>query len=221
MGWRKNSIPNVIRNKAYVVFIPPPTPELVFITPTDLRKRYGDFDSSIFEKWQNQKLIRKLRDGLYLNESFKIECEVDQFMLANTLRKPSYISLLSALSYYSLIPEYVVERISVTTQSSESITLNGSRFRYHTIHSAMFWGYEKVPWRGLTYDIAYPEKALIDLAYLEPQFSDRYWIEEMRFDWEGIVEDLDWKRMQSFIDLTKSAAIQARINLLRDIFIES
>lgn len=194
-----------------------PTDDQVFITPADLRKRYGNYGPNIFKSWQDKDLVRKLRNGMYVNATFKTETRVDKYMIANEIYAPSYVSLYSALSYYSLIPEHVIEVISVSTKKTKYLFQDGSRYRFHTIKPELFWGYENVPWRGSYYSIAYPEKALLDLAYLEPLFSDSGWIEEMRFDRWGIKEDIDWDRLILFAHQFKSEIVMQRIGLLLEI----
>ena len=198
--------------------VPPPEDDQVFITPASLRKRYGNFSPNLFKSWQDRDLVRKLRNGLYVNNAFEVRTRVDKFAIANELYTPSYVSLHTALSYYGLIPEYVIEVISVSTKKTKHLVQDGTRYRYHTIKPELFWGYENVPWRGTMYSVAYPEKALLDLAYLEPQFSDRDWVEEMRFDRWGIMEDLNWDRMMIFSHLMKSEVVMQRITVLLDLF---
>lgn len=197
---------------------PVPDDDQIFITPADIRKRYGNFSPNIFKHWQDHDLARKLRNGLYLNDAFEVKTTVDQYMIANELYEPSYVSLHSALNYYGLIPEFVIEIISVTTKKTKFVQRGHTRYRYHTIKPELFWGYESVPWHGGYYNIAYPEKALLDLAYLEPLFSDRDWIEEMRFDPWGIKEDLNWDRMMLFAYQMKSEVVMKRIALLLEVF---
>ena len=198
--------------------VPPPADDQVFITPASLRKRYGNFSPNLFKSWQDRDLVRKLRNGLYLNDSFEVYAEPDQYIIANKMYAPSYISLHTALNYYGLIPEYAVEVISISTKKTTLLQRSGTRYRYHTVKPELFWGYENVPWHGEYYSIAYPEKALLDLAYLEPQFSDRSWIEEMRFDRWGIMEDLNWDRMMLFSHMMKSEVVMQRIALLLELF---
>ncbi len=87
----------------------------IFITPADLRKRYGDFDPAIFTRWQEEGKVDKIRDGLYLSGEFELRGDLDRFVIAEELYSPSYISLHSALRYYNFIPETVYQVTSVTS----------------------------------------------------------------------------------------------------------
>lgn len=186
--------------------------EKVFIRPEEYRLRYPDkVDPNIYKRWSDQGLIRKLRNGLYLNNSWKESCEVDRFVVANNLYEPSYVSLYTALYYYALIPELVVEVESITTRKTKSFELDGRRYKYRKIRPDMFFGMTTVPWNESTYTVAEPEKAILDLVYLEPRFDDRDWIEELRLDPFGIKEDLNWDKMFLYAHRIDSKVVNHRI----------
>ena len=187
----------------------------VFITPSLLRVRYGgDFDPNIFKRWQDGNQIIKIRNGLYLNKGYDIRSEVDEYCISNKLYEPSYISTYSALHYYSLIPEQVYETIAVTTRKTKRFTVRDNRYVFHHLKPELFFGYEVIPWREHAYLIASPEKALLDLAYLEPRFSEPEWLEEMRFDEDGLKNDVDWQLMYYYAFKMKSQAVTNRIATL-------
>jgi len=190
----------------------------VFITPNLLKLRYIDYDPNVFKRWQDDHKIIKLRNGLYLNRAFEIESRVDKFMVANRMYEPSYVSLYTALHYYSLIPEHVVEINSISTRKTKHFEFGINRLTYQKVKPELFFGYEEVPWRGGTYRIAYPEKAILDLAYLEPNFSDPDWLESMRFDYFGLREDIDWEQMYRLNYCFNSDTVSKRIGLLRDVY---
>ena len=193
-------------------------PDKAFITPNDLRKRYGSFDPNVFTRWQRQGRVEKVRNGLYRNVAHEIYSEVDAYALANQLYEPSYVSLHTALAYYALIPEYVVEVISVATKKTADFRIGTDRYRYRQIRSDYFFGYEDVPWKGSFYRIATPEKALIDMAYLEPNFSDPEWLEEMRFDHFGLREDVKWDYMMADAWAMDSIRVIQRLELLKRVY---
>ncbi|MEO0733515.1 MAG: hypothetical protein AAFZ52_11810 [Bacteroidota bacterium] len=193
--------------------------EKTFIRPVDMRKRYGaGYDPNVFRRWAAAGRLRKLRNGLYINADWFPESEVDTFTLANQIYEPSYVSLLSALHYYSLIPEHVFEVTSVTTRKTKEFQDRKKRFRYQKIKSSLFFGMDVVPWKGMSYAIAQPEKALLDLAYLEPNFSDPDWLEEMRFDYWGLKEDINWGNMFLFAHQMNSKVVYKRIALLLEVY---
>lgn len=85
----------------------------------------------------------------------------DEFLLANKLYTPSYVSFETALAYYSIIPETVYSIISATTKVTREFEGGGKKFRYLKIKQTAFTGYVK---KG-DYLIAEPEKALVDYVY--------------------------------------------------------
>ena len=194
------------------------TPRTLFFTPHDLTNAYGKYDPNVFKRWVQQGRAKKLRNGLYLSDPSFIRSEIDMFAVANHLHAPSYVSLHSALSYYSLIPEYVFEVTSITTRKTKAFQVDDVRYRYRTIKPSLFFGYEKVQWRGRTYNIATREKAILDLAYLEPQFSDPDWLLGMRFDEDELAGGLNWERMWKYGLAMNSQTIMNRITLLYDTY---
>ncbi|MFT4751411.1 MAG: putative transcriptional regulator of viral defense system [Bdellovibrionota bacterium] len=193
--------------------------EKTFIRPVDMRKRYGEnYDPNIFKRWADQGRVEKLRNGLYLNTEWTMESEVDAFTLANEMYTPSYVSTYSALQYHSIIPEHVFEVTSVSTRKTKAFVHDGKRYDYRTVKSELFFGFDVVTWRGNTYSVATPEKALFDLAYLEPDFSDPLWLEEMRFDTWSLSEDLNWDNMFLFAHKMNMKTVYKRISLLLEVY---
>lgn len=88
-----------------------------------------------------------------------------EFVIANRLYFPSYISLDSALSYYNLIPETVYAITSVTPKSTREFEVNGRAFDYRRIKKQAFTGYVPKSIRGETVYVATPEKAVADFLY--------------------------------------------------------
>ncbi|MGB3547129.1 MAG: hypothetical protein WBA17_09150 [Saprospiraceae bacterium] len=190
----------------------------IFITPADLRKRYGDFDPAIFTRWQEEGKVDKIRDGLYLSGEFELRGDLDRFVIAEELYSPSYISLHSALRYYNFIPETVYQVISVTADKSVDFNYRNANYKYHHINSEAFFGYTSIEWRGGSYHMASPEKALLDLAWFEPQFADPEWLDEMRFDVDEMNEQLDWTTMLLYGEQMQSKEMMLRITSFLDVY---
>jgi len=192
--------------------------EKTFIRPVDMRKRYGEnYDPNIFKRWADEGRVEKLRNGLYLNKDFNLKGNLDYFIVARDLYEPSYVSMTSALRYYNFIPETVYEITSISTRKTKTFDNELGRFCYQSIKPSLFWGYKTVAWHGGYYNMATPEKALLDLAYLEPNFSDRGWLEEMRFDYDELLTTLDISLMAFYAKVMKSPVLKDRISLLFEI----
>lgn len=189
-------------------------PDRVFITPNTLRKRYGDFDPNVFTRWQRQGKVEKIRNGLYLNGGHRLRSVVDLYSIANRMYVPSYVSTISALRYYNLIPEIVYGVTSISTKKTKEFNFKQTLFSYQQVKSSLFFGFQAIQWRKSSFYIATPEKALLDLAYLEPLFSEAAWLEEMRFDEEELRDGIDWNLMMVYANRIESETVNQRIALL-------
>lgn len=193
-------------------------PDYPFITTDYMRKRYGRFDPNVFKRWERGNKVQKIRNGLYHNEAYEIIGSVGMFSIANQIYDPSYVSTISALRYWNLIPETVYSVSSVTTKKTQQFEYNSTRFNYQTISPKLFFGYEVVKWSGLPYRIATKEKALLDLAYLEPLFKDPDWLYEMRFDSDVLHNELDWYLMFAYADQMGSKRVFNNITKLLEVY---
>lgn len=105
--------------------------------------------------------ITRLKRGLYAFFDHK----PDDFIIANKLYFPSYISLDTALSYHDIIPESVYSITSVTTKSTREFEAFNLNFSYKKIKKQAFTGYIPQKILGHIVYIATPEKALADFLY--------------------------------------------------------
>ncbi|MCS6956730.1 MAG: hypothetical protein NZM02_02695 [Patescibacteria group bacterium] len=107
---------------------------------------------------EKKKIIRKLIKGKYL---FLFN-QPDDYLIANYLYQPSYISLETALSFYGLITGFSYKITSITPKKTKNIIVDNKEFSYTQISLSLFWGYEKK--QGFL--LAEKEKALLDYLYL-------------------------------------------------------
>ncbi len=105
-----------------------------------------------------------LKRGLYVFPNLNI----DEFVIANKLYTPSYVSLESALNIFGVIPDISSVVTSVTTVTSKKINTSLGNFKYSKINENLFFGYKSIldERSGFYYSIANPEKALLDLIYI-------------------------------------------------------
>ena len=94
--------------------------------------------------------------------------ELDDFVLASWLYKPSYVSLESALQVTGVIPEVVDQITSVTTTTSRDVKTTLGMFLYSKLAKKLYFGYRKIKDEksGLYYNMAEPEEALLDWIYI-------------------------------------------------------
>lgn len=88
-----------------------------------------------------------------------------EFLVANKIYQPSYLSLETALSFYGVMPEAVYSLISITTKPTRRFTVLGKEFLYKSLKNKAFFGYRVESILGEEIFIATPEKALADYFY--------------------------------------------------------
>jgi hypothetical protein len=138
------------------------------------------------------KLIR-LKRSLYVVSPDVSGKLLSTELIANHIYGPSYISMESALRYYSLIPEHVHVVRSMTTKRSRFFENSISRFDYiHCSDEYYPIGINQKTGDGYTFLIASPEKALCDLIAYTPRVRPRfissmllYLEEDIRLDMEA------------------------------------
>ena len=79
----------------------------------------------------------------------------------------------------------------------------------------MFFGYkQELLKRGGSYLIAEPEKAIVDLLYLYPQYNSVEAMRELRFDEWWMQEELNYEKLRAYSLQTSKKALAKRIELL-------
>jgi len=137
---------------------------LKIFTALDLSQLFGASKraSEAFLSYNTQKgLLIRLRKGFY---AFPRNLPHD-FLIANQIYSPSYVSLETALSFYGLIPEIIYPVVSITTKKTSSFLINNREFVYHKIKPPAFTGYELVSVGKDKAYLAIPEKAVADFVY--------------------------------------------------------
>ncbi len=95
-------------------------------------------------RWVKTAKLIQLARGLYtLAEPYRKRTP-HPFVLANAIKKASYVSLQSALGYFGMIPEHVPTVTSVTTQRPARVETPLGRFLFRHIKKSWFKGYKQV-----------------------------------------------------------------------------
>jgi predicted transcriptional regulator of viral defense system len=132
-------------------------------------------------RWGAAGKVYQLRRGLYALAPPYQKTKPHPFLIANRLVEPSYVSLQSALAHYGLIPEYVAVVTSVTTDRPTQVETPLGRYQYQHIQRDWFLGF--APRRvedGQEVYLATPEKALLDLVYLQPGGDELSYLRALR-----------------------------------------
>jgi len=177
-----------------------------------------DFDRNNFVRWVKKGLLLHLRQGYYTFPEYKSKPDFTLFF-ANRIYRPSYISLHTALAFYGIIPEAVVQITSVTSLKTASFQNEFGEYEYKSIRKELMFGYDIKPIaNGQSLQIARPEKALLDLLYLYPFYNTEQEMEDLRLDEDFLLDDLNLRRLEDYLLKFKSKALQKRVKLLKNTY---
>ncbi|MDP3178870.1 MAG: hypothetical protein Q8M76_13270 [Spirochaetaceae bacterium] len=126
--------------------------------------------------------LLELRRGLYAFAERYRKAPLSGPAIAGTLYQPSYLSGIWALAFHGCIPEKVVDYISVAPRPTKSFENDWGRFIYRSVKQAYFFGFRTESIMDASVRIASPEKALVDLWYLEEGEWTEGRMESMRFE---------------------------------------
>ena len=172
------------------------------------------FDRGNLGQWVKKGYLIRLRQDWYAFADLLQAPEFSRYV-AQKIYTPSYISLHSALAYYGIIPEAVTRITCVSTNRTTHYENAFGEYSYQTVKPELFFGYEpKVLLQGYTYHLALPEKALLDLLYLNPQYDTEREMLELRLDDYWMQEELNVSRLRDFAERASSKSLQKRTELL-------
>jgi len=179
----------------------------------DIAKEWPHFNYVNLVNWQDKGYLLKLRNKWYAFPN-SIQSEADLFFLANRMHRPSYISLESAFQYYHWIPEGVFSITSVTTLKPGFWATPVGHFTYRSILPRLFFGYRPVQAQHVVFNMAEPEKALLDWLYFHPGYQTHADFESLRFNTEEITSQIDLLRIEGLLDLFGISTMNKRWNNL-------
>ena len=158
--------------------------------------------------------LLQLRRGLYALAPPYQKVKPHPFLIANHIMRPSYVSLHSALAHHGLIPEHVPVVTSVTTSRPGRWNISLGDFSYRHIKTGLFFGYrmEDVG-GGQAALIASPEKALLDLLYLQPGSDQMAYLQELRLE---NMESLDLNALSDLADHSGSHKLRRAVRAIEE-----
>ena len=165
--------------------------------------------------WQKKGYIKRIANGVFVFADEPMD-EMHLFYLANIIYSHSYISLESALSFYGFIPEAVYNITSVSSKKTSSFQYDDILFSYRTINKKYNFGYKLLPFKNVSIKIAEPEKAIIDLFYLNTELKNFDNIEEMRFNLFEIKEKINWSKLNKYLGFYENKSLTKRVNLFKE-----
>lgn len=175
---------------------------------------FPGYDRNSITRWVTAGRLVKLRRGWYALSECAAERDFSLYV-AGKMVNPSYLSLQWALSFYGMIPETIVSFTSVTTLKPQQYDNTLGTFVYQSVSPQLFFGFEPraLP-GGRTYMLATPEKAMLDLLYLHPEYRSEEDMLELRLDEDYLAEDLDSDKLREYLTRWNSPALNKRIRML-------
>lgn len=168
------------------------------VTPSAVQKQLS--------RWVQQGYLFQLRRGLYCLAPPYQKVKPHPFLVANRLVRGSYVSLQSALAHYGLIPEYVAVVTSAGCRRPGHWLTPLGAFESRHLQPNLLWGYELVSVSpGQDAFLARPEKALLDLVYLQPGGDDRAYLQELRLQNQ---DQLDLNRLAADAERTHNPKLK-------------
>lgn len=129
------------------------------------------------------------------------------------------MSLHSALAFYGIIPEAVVQITSVTSLKTISFSNDLGEFSYKSIQEKLMFGYDHKPMAdGRTFQHARPEKALLDLLNLYPFYNTGEELKNLRLDDDFLHNELNISILKNYALGFENKALNFRLQLLLKIY---
>jgi hypothetical protein len=189
---------------------------------SDVKKLFPGMNLMNLVRWQKKGYIIKIRNGWYsIND--EESTEYMDWLAANLVYAPSYISLQTALSYYGLIPEAIFETTSVTTRKTNRFTTSLGTFGYYHVKPAIF-GFgqtlvqedseKRLTDKGRRILMAEPEKALLDFLYINSHYNTEKEMEHLRLD-ESVLEEILNEKFYSYMTGYTNRALESRVRKMR------
>jgi predicted transcriptional regulator of viral defense system len=166
-------------------------------------------------RWVRTGRLVQLKKGLYtVTEPYR-NVIPHPFVLANAMKRASYVSLQSALGHFGMIPEHVPTVTSVTTQRPERVDTQLGQFIFRRIRKNWFCGYQQVDLgSGQRVFVATPEKALLDIVYLTPGADSYDFLAELRLQ---SLESLDLNALRQLAEISRSAKLRRAVKHIAEL----
>lgn len=174
------------------------------VDPADMRRQLS--------RWTKAGRLYQLRRGLYALAPPFQKVKPHPFLIANRTVRASYVSLQAALAYYGLIPEYVPVVTSITTARPGRWETPLGVYEFRHVKTGLLFGYQLTDLDGgQKAFVATPEKALLDLVYLQPGGDSPGYLRELRLQ---NLDRLDAEELRRQADRTGSPKLRRATGLV-------
>jgi predicted transcriptional regulator of viral defense system len=188
------------------------TNKMYLFTSGDIKNLFpGEKEKTIknnLTRWLSKGYFVRLRRNLYEFSEQGSQMKIPDLYVANRMYEPSYVSLETALSIYSIIPEVAAGVTSVTIQPTRAFRNRYGSFFYRSCKTAAFTGYKLMLYDGFKVHIADREKALVDFLYYRLRSGHSPDFNEERLS-KRICKKIDWGKAFRYAKLFNSNTIEA------------
>jgi len=171
------------------------------VDPVEVRRQLS--------RWTGNGRIYRVRRGLYALAPPYGKVKAHPFLVANRMVRPSYVSLQSALALHGLIPESVPVTTSITTGRPGEFSTPLGTFVFRHVRAPLFQGFREVQVdiRQSAF-VATPEKALLDLLYLDKGSDSDAYLTELRLELD---DSLDLDELERLSQSFKSGKVRRAV----------
>ena len=172
-------------------------------------------------RWKQKGYIIKIRNSWYCFPEV-LQSPESNFLIANLIYSPSYISHQKALQLYGLIPEFIVDITSITTNKTLTLNTEVGNFKYYSMKSKLFFGYHfshiKLADNKRQYLIADIEKALLDFLYIYTFYKTEQDMENLRLNEHVLENDVDCDKLYNYLNKFQSRILDKKVKLIRKVY---
>ena len=187
----------------------------------DVEKQFPSMNLMNLVRWQSKGYIVRLRNRWYAFNDTESHENIE-WLAANLIYAPSYVSLHTALSWYNLIPEMIAPTTSVSTRKTNRFSTPIGEFDYHRIKPELFgFGYlleDMDSYKGERNNsrkimLATPQKAILDFFYINNFYSSEKDMEDLRLNDIELTKIIN-NEFYQYLDRYESKALERRIRLM-------
>ena len=189
------------------------------VSTAEIAAAFDRFDKNNLTRWCGQGLLVQLRNGFYAFPEL-LHDEEFVYQIANKIYAPSYISLHSALCYHGyMVAAAGMPVSSVSRRKTQSFRNAFGKFDYQTMKPELHFGFGRHSIGNITFEMAYPEKALLDLFYLYPSlYGTEQGFRNFAIEDQMLYENLDTEKLYDYAERFGCKALDVRLNLFTRMF---
>ena len=184
----------------------------VCFTSNQVYAWYPGFDKNNLSRWLKKNYLIKLRNGFYMFRELSDTPNINYYV-SNRIYLPSYISLQAALAFYGFIPEAIINITGVSTRKTAIFTNELGSFTYNKLSEKLFFGFDYKPFlKDKTILMASPEKALLDLLYLNAFYISEKDMLDLRLDNDMIKDAINKNKLLEMLNYFENKALERRVD---------